>query len=220
MTNEQESEEVRLFKETKIKAEEGDEDAQWELGWMYYKGQGVPKNYKKAAKWFRKEAKQYRKAAEQGHAGSQFSLGCVYARENEVVPENDKKAVKWLRKAAKQGHDYAQSKLGQMYYRGVKDYKKAAKWFRKAAEQGDADAQFELSWMYYKGRGVPKNDVEAYAWYLLAEANGNERANEGFSLLEKLLTAEQIEKGQARAAELHRLIKERKENPKPSVESP
>ena len=96
----------------------------------------------------------------------------------------------------------------------------AVKWCRKAAEQGNALAQFNLGGMYFRGEGVPKNDIESYAWFLLAKANGNERASEMISDLEKRLTAEQIEKGQARAAELHRLIEERKENPKPSVESP
>ena len=38
----QESAEVRLFKATKIKAEQGDADAQHKLGNMYFFGEGVP----------------------------------------------------------------------------------------------------------------------------------------------------------------------------------
>ena len=67
---------------------------------------------------------------------------------------------------------------------------------------------------------MQKDSVEAYAWFLLAKANGIKEVSEMISLLEKHLTAKQMEKGQARALELHRLIEERKENPKPSVESP
>ena len=60
--------------------------------------------------------------------------------------------------------------------------------------------------MYHNGEGVPKNFIEAYAWYLLAKANGDEEASKLVSSFEKIFTLEQVEKGQARAAELHRLI--------------
>ena len=52
-------------------AEQGDAIAQYNLGQMYYEGQGVPKDYKEAVKW-------YRLAAEQGNAGAQFNLGLMY----------------------------------------------------------------------------------------------------------------------------------------------
>ena len=68
-----------------------------------------------------------------------------------------------------------------------------------------AAAQHALGIRYAKGEGVAKDDIEAYAWFLLAKANGHEDSREKISSLEKRLTAEQIEKGQARAAELHRL---------------
>ncbi len=42
-------------------AEQGDADAQFRLGTMYYFGRGVPKDHREAAKWFMK-------VAEQGHA--------------------------------------------------------------------------------------------------------------------------------------------------------
>ena len=77
------------------------------------------------------------------------------------------------------------------------------------AEQGDAKAQNRLGSMYYIGKGVPKDEVEAHVWLLLAKANRDEEDSKAVSSLEKLLTAELIEKGQARAAELHRLIEQK-----------
>ena len=65
--------------------------------------------------------------------------------------------------------------------------------------------------MHYDGEGVPKNFIEAYAWFLVAKANGTEHADEKIADLEKRLTAEGIEKGQARAAELHRLIEQKEQ---------
>ncbi|PHS09962.1 MAG: hypothetical protein COA89_01515, partial [Acidithiobacillus sp.] len=52
-------------------AEKGDADAQFNLGVMYSKGQGVPQDYKTAVKW-------YTLAAEQGVASAQTNLGHIY----------------------------------------------------------------------------------------------------------------------------------------------
>ena len=75
-------------------------------------------------------------------------------------------------------------------------------------------AQFSLGNKYCKGDGVPKDYVEAYAWALLVKAEGllSNKQVEIFSNLEKRLTAEQMEKGQARALELHRLIEQKKKS--------
>ena len=163
----------------------------------YAKGEGVPRDYVEAAKW-------YRKAAEQGIATAQFALGEMYHK-NEGVPRDYVEAAKWYRKAAEQGNDKAQSNLGEMYHKGEgvpQDYVEAAKWYRKAAEQGNDKAQLFLGLVYAIGQGVPKNDIEAYAWFLVAKAKGNEEASKAISIYEELLTAEQIKKGQARAADL------------------
>ena len=52
-------------------AEQGNAIAQYNLGVMYAKGQGVPKDYKLAVKW-------YRKSAEQGDPSAQSNLGLMY----------------------------------------------------------------------------------------------------------------------------------------------
>ena len=52
-------------------AEQGDAEAQHNLGVMYDKGQGVPQDDKEAVKW-------YRLAAEQEHADAQYNLGLMY----------------------------------------------------------------------------------------------------------------------------------------------
>jgi TPR repeat protein len=53
-------------------AEQGDADAQINLGVMYFTGRGVPQDYAAPTSW-------YRKAAEQGDAGAQYRLGVMYA---------------------------------------------------------------------------------------------------------------------------------------------
>ena len=55
----------------KIRAEQGDADAQYILGVMYDNGEGVPQNEQEAMKW-------WHKAAEQGVAEAQFRIGWAY----------------------------------------------------------------------------------------------------------------------------------------------
>ena len=57
----------------RMRAEHGDAHAQFELGNMYRKGQGVPQNYAEAVSWFRK-------AANQSDADAQYSLGNMYRK--------------------------------------------------------------------------------------------------------------------------------------------
>jgi TPR repeat protein len=56
------------LKEWKPLAEQGDADAQWNLGLMYRYGLGVTQDYKT-------EVKYYTLAAEQGYVSAQYSLG-------------------------------------------------------------------------------------------------------------------------------------------------
>ena len=78
-------------------AESGDIEAQYWLGVLYYSGQGVSEDFKKAIYWFEK-------AAEQGrHVGAQYELGWMYYY-GRGVSKNVKKARYWFEKAAEQGH--------------------------------------------------------------------------------------------------------------------
>ncbi len=149
--------------------------------------------------------------AEQEDTDAQNRLGDMYYF-GQGVGKDYAEAAKWYRKAAEQGHADAQAKLGLMYAKdqGVKkDHDKAAKWFLEAAMQGHADAQTSLGGMYAAGVGVQEDYVEAYVWYLLAKTNGNKLAAWIIPIHEKRLTAEQREKGQARAEELRRLIEQK-----------
>ena len=69
-------------------AEQGHIFAQFNVGLMYDKGDGVPQDYKTAAKW-------YTLAAEQGHIFSQLNLGLMYLKGQGVL-QDYKTAVKWF----------------------------------------------------------------------------------------------------------------------------
>src|SRR2546423_1753112 len=53
-------------------AEAGDPHAQYNLGLLYARGEGVAQDYRQAAEW-------YEKAAQQGVAAAQYNLGVIYA---------------------------------------------------------------------------------------------------------------------------------------------
>ncbi len=115
------------FETIKAKAEQGDAEAQLNLGFMYADGEGVPQNAIEAVKCFRK-------AAEQGDAEAQLNLGFMYANGTEGVPKDAIEAAKWYRKAAEQGDARAQSNLNAMYAIGEgipKDAVETVKWYHK-----------------------------------------------------------------------------------------
>ena len=83
------------FWEWKPLAEQGHAEAQFNIGLMYDKGQGMAQDYAEAAKW-------YRRAAEQGHAFAQAKLGSMYY-DGRGVPQNYVEAHLWFNLAAARG---------------------------------------------------------------------------------------------------------------------
>ena len=138
------------YETTRSAAEQGDANAQFNLGLMYGTGRGVRPDDAEAVRW-------YRLAADQGHAIAQNSLGVMYSS-GRGVAQDDAEAVRWYRLAAEQGNAGAQGNLGLMYGtgRGVpQDDVEAVRWFHLAADQGHAIAQNNLGVMYRDGQGVP-----------------------------------------------------------------
>jgi hypothetical protein len=63
---------------------------------------------------------------------------------------------------------------------------------------------------YYYGVGLPKDYVEAYAWFNIAAANSGVSGDRQFrDDLERELTPIQVLRGQQRSAQLSREIQER-----------
>ena len=157
--------------ELKQKAEQGDADAQNNLGYCYAKGDGVEKDLREAVKW-------YRKSAEQGDADAQYNLALCYHK-GYGAEKDLREAVKWYRKSAEQGDALAQYNLGLCYFNGdgvEKDLREAVKWLCKSAEQGHVKAQYFLALCYDGGYGVEKNPREAVKWYRKAAEQGHAKA--------------------------------------------
>ncbi len=84
---------------------------------------------------------------------------------------------------------------------GRGDYDTALREFLPLAEQGLAQAQVNLGIIYSQGRGVPKDSVQAYRWYTLADSQGDDLAEEFKDHLEKSMTLDELAEAQRLARE-------------------
>ena len=174
-------------------AEQGNAQAQTNLGVAYINGEGIQKDEAQAISWFRK-------AAEQGNAEAQYNLGGVY--ENGIGVKKDKaQALTWFRKAAEQGIVQAQLFVAGAYLIGnggvEKDITQAIVWFRKAAEQGNAEAQTLLGLTYYNGEGIAKDQPQGIIWLRKAAEQGYAMAQYNLGLM--YFQGKGIEKDEAQA---------------------
>lgn len=146
-------------------AVQGHAKAQNNLGNAYYSGNGVQRDLAESVKW-------YRNSADQGYADAQYNLGYAYYA-GEGVERSTIEAAKWMTKAADQGSVDAGYLLATFYENGTgvgKDTSRAIRIYNLLADRGHARAQYALGHIleYGAGGAVPKNLVNAHAWYSIA----------------------------------------------------
>jgi TPR repeat protein len=120
------------FNHCRQAAAEGDPLAQYLVGQMFRKGDGVGKNAAKAVNW-------YRKAAEQDNRLAQYNLGWMYDT-GEGVDQDLNEAIFWYGRAARQGDQYAPFNIGALYFSGrdlPRDPENALFWFEVALANGN-----------------------------------------------------------------------------------
>ena len=172
----------------------GKTKAQLALAKLYLRGQGVERDFAKAAALFRDAAARGR------DADAQYALA-VMLEQGMGTAKNQKEALAWYRRAAKTGHSRALLNLGFAYVRGVgvpQDYKRAREYFEMAAAKNLAEAQYNLGLIYEHGLGIDKDVPMAFKWYSLAVANQNGPAGKALDRLIPRMSAAEI----ARAKQL------------------
>jgi hypothetical protein len=126
------------------RAEQGDPEAQLQMGMRYAEGDGVIQNETEAARWLAM-------AAKQGLAEAEYQYGLALLRGRGVV-QDYKAAFSWIEKPALRGYARAQYSLGELYRYGTgtaMDKARAYLWFNLAAAQGvdaAAKARDSLVW--------------------------------------------------------------------------
>ncbi|QCE32803.1 sel1 repeat family protein [Acetobacteraceae bacterium] len=171
----------KAMKDYRKAAKQGDAEAQYMLGVLYFRGQGLRRNPRMAAVW-------WKKAADQKNLPALKALGGIYLsgvftpdaaqtdpqKSRTGVKRNPKTAAKYYKQAADLGDAEAQNVLGELYSRGQgvrKDWKEAVKYWQKAAAQENAAAQLSLSMAYKTGKGV-KADLEQSDYWAQKAASG------------------------------------------------
>jgi len=141
-------------------ANEGDPEAQYNIGLLYLNGLGVEKNERLALMWFTY-------AGEQGMADAQYNAGVLFYSGKGVYPDH-KSAIEWWTLAAAQGHANAQNNLAIMYAFGYgtgQDSQQALQLWTAAAEQGHPDAIDSLINAYSgKIAGFSADPAKAKYW--------------------------------------------------------
>jgi len=121
-------------------AEKGQAVAQYRLGTLYERGQGVAADPAKAAHW-------YEMAANQGNRKAMHNLAVSYAS-GAAGKKNMAEAARWFAKAAALGLSDSQFNLAVLYERGdgvPQSLLDAFKWYSIAAAAGDSESKQRMN---------------------------------------------------------------------------
>jgi len=151
-----------------IMAKRGNTKAQAELAQLYYDGNVITQDFKKALNLAMI-------AADKGNAKAQSIIGDCY-RYGLSTTKNDSIAFNYFNLAAKQGCSEAQLQLGNFYSNSdsFQNFRKAFYWYSLAAAQHDVYAMYQLAQFYYLGLGVNKDKKEGYKLFMQISQNNNQ----------------------------------------------
>ncbi len=149
--------------ELKKMADRGDVAAQLRIGFWYYNGLPVTRNYSNSFFYLNK-------SAQAGNAEAQLYLSSLYHEGEGVLPD-DVVSLDWLKKSALGGNEKAQSVLTRAENQMPEIVKSRAAMaaqfdaLKIQAEQGDVSAQKKIANFYIEGLGTSADASLAIAWY-------------------------------------------------------
>lgn len=188
--------ELQLLDYYQIRAREGDAHAQFRVGWAYETGDGLPQDPVAAARW-------YERAASQGHRNARLNLALLDPEPVLTMAPEEKQFLD-LFEQARDGARNARIAVAQQAVLGRynrPELQRIYHWLNNLAREGDMQAQHLLATFYIQGRGVPQNFVHAYSWFSIAAASGHPPAIASRDAVAGLMSATQLEQGQALAME-------------------
>jgi localization factor PodJL len=131
---------VAAFQWLEKAALQGQPVAEYSLGTLYERGQGVIASPALALKW-------YLAAANQGNRKAMHNLAVAYA-EGSAGPKNTEEAARWFAQAAALGLSDSQFNLAVLYERGdgvPQSLIDSYKWYSIAATGGDAESKARIT---------------------------------------------------------------------------
>lgn len=145
------------------------------LGYMYAEGRHVPRDLDHAKKRLEKFSPFFPEAA--------HYLGILHLRDTDD-PKHNESALAIFKKSANTDDPIGLFLLGAMQFRGqgtTMNAEDAVRTFRLSAEKREIGAMAVLATAHALAVGVPRDDVEAYAWFGAAAAGGLQGAGDEFS---------------------------------------
>lgn len=171
------------YERLKEEAAQGDSEAIYRLGEMYYLG-----NFASTGGPERDRARGvelWMPLAEAGDPRAQWRVGDAYSVIGDGIETDLELGYTWLRASADQGYLYAMHPLGGMYLngRGVEaDEDEAYRLFRLGAEAGAQRSIVALAQMYQRPDQGPVHDPqEGVHWFRLGAEQNNSNAVRGLS---------------------------------------
>lgn len=167
-------------------ANQGNEDAQWELGLMYEYANHVSQDQTKALDLYRRSAE----------AGSPIGLYLVaHCYQHGIVVEEDHtisdslyaQSFDQLMRLAPEEDIYVLNFVGSAYFWGdgiTPDREKAFGYYLTSAQKGNPETQYKIGNCYETGQGTAQNMTEALRWYQLSAAQGYPDAIDALARLE------------------------------------
>lgn len=152
---------------------------------------------------------EFKVAAEKGDAAAQFKLGFCYSIGCGTPSRDYALARKWYIKAAEAGHPDAQFEVSGLYSRHGDEREEKFKWLYKAAASKYPKAYHALGAHFEFGWGVPRDELESYAYYNLAAPFLPWSASSR-DMMEKNMTSEQRLAGQKRSKEILKELESKK----------
>jgi len=163
----------------------GHPDAQYALGGMYSRGQGVPASKAEARLW-------YEKAAKHDHPDALYNLGLYYDKGIGVSPDR-RRALEFYKRGGTAGSGTAAFNAGQMLVTGdgaAENESEGMRFIALAAGKNIPQAQLAMGYAHEKGIGLAKSAQSALDYYALAEKNGIDKAADRRIALSRKVTEE------------------------------
>lgn len=162
-------------------ADGGQPLAQWKLGRMYARGEGVPRDDAKAYAYFERLVESYNEddpdrpdIAAIANAFVAVGVYCLNGIPNSEIKADPERALEMFQFAATNfGDSDAQYNLARMYMDGAaglaRNNMRAAQWLALAADKGHHPAQALLGHLLFVGEGVPRQRARGLMWLALAK---------------------------------------------------
>lgn len=169
-----------------LASENGNADAQWELGLMYEYANHVGQDQAKALELYRKSA----------DAGSPIGLYLVaHCYQHGIVVDEDLavsdslygRSFDQLMQLAPEEDIYVLNFVGSAYFWGdgvAVDREKAFGYYLTSAKKGNPETQYKIGNCYETGQGTAQNMQEALSWYRKSAAQGYPEAVDALARLQ------------------------------------